>query len=100
MWQSDAEEKEKKLKLLREEQLPLYFGKLEEFAAANDGYLACKKLTWADLYVASFVTYFSYAIKDDFHDFKGFPNLQKVVENVMKIESIKNYVEERPVTFC
>lgn len=100
MWEQDAEIKEKKLKLLRDELLPLYFGKLEEYAAANDGHLSCKKLTWADLFLASFTVYFAHGLKDDFQDFKGYPNLQKVVENVMAIENIKKYVDERPATFC
>jgi glutathione S-transferase len=99
MW-DDEETKEKKRKTLFEETIPFYFKKLDEYAAANGGHLACNKLTWADIYVASWSKYFGYAIKDIFNDYEGYPNLQKMVANVLAIESIKKWVAERPETFC
>jgi len=83
-----------------EETLPFYLGRLDEIAAENHGHLALKKLTWADLYVAAFQTYFNFALKGDFIDFEGYPNLQKVVSNALANEKIKKWVESRPETAC
>jgi hypothetical protein len=73
---------------------------LDEIAAANDGHLALKKLTWADLYVAAFQKYLNFVLKGDFEDFEGYPNIQKVVSNALANENIKKWVESRPDTMC
>jgi glutathione S-transferase len=85
---------------LIDETLPYYLETLDEIAAENRGHLALKKLTWADLYFAAFQTYFNFALKGDFEDFDGYPNLQKVVSNVLANRSIKKWVESRPETMC
>lgn len=80
--------------------MPYYLGKLDEIAAENDGHLALKKLTWADLYIAAFQNYLNYALKGDFDSFEGYPNLQKVVSNALANENVKNWVESRPEIMC
>ncbi|KAG5668485.1 hypothetical protein PVAND_016424 [Polypedilum vanderplanki] len=100
MWEQNQEVKKEKQKILHEQQIPFYFKKLDEYAEANNGHFACKKLTWADLYIASWSKYFSYAIKEVFNDYENYPNIKKVVDNVLAIENIKKWVETRPDTFC
>nr|ACP27598.1 glutathione S-transferase [Chironomus tentans] len=100
LYEPNEEIKAEKRKTVVEETLPYYLGKLDEIAKENDGHLALKKLTWADLYIAAFQTYFNFALKGDFKDFEGYPNLQKVVSNALANENVKKWVESRPETIC
>ncbi|KAL7015376.1 hypothetical protein ACKWTF_016416 [Chironomus riparius] len=100
LYEENKEIQAAKRKTLADETLPYYLGKLDEIAAENDGHLALKKLTWADLYIAAFQKYLNYAMKGDFDSFEGYPNLQKVVCNALANEKIKKYVESRPETIC
>ena len=86
------------MKKLKDELIPVYFGKLNEIAGANGGFLACGKLTWCDLYVASFKDLLKWALKDDFNNFAEYPNLKAITEKVVAIESIKKWLAERPET--
>lgn len=89
-----------KRKTLINETLPFYLSKLDEIAAKNDGHLAIKKLTWADLYISAFQDYLNFTLKDDFNNFEGYPNLQKVVSNTLAVASIKKWIDTRPSTIC
>lgn len=86
------------MKKLKTELIPIYLGKLDEIAGANGGFLACKKLTWADLYIASFKDYLNWALKDDFNSYAAYPNLHALTEKICAIESIKKWLAERPET--
>ncbi|XP_070495369.1 uncharacterized protein [Chironomus tepperi] len=97
-YEQNKEIQAEKRKVLVEETLPYYLSKLDEIAAENDGHLALKRLTWADLYIAAFQKYLNFALKGDFNDFEGYPNLQKVVSNALANENIKKWVESRPDT--
>jgi glutathione S-transferase len=97
-WEKDEEKKAESLKNLKADLIPLYFGKLDEIAGANGGFLACGKLTWADLYVTSLKNVLEWALKDDFNNFEGYPNLRAITEKVSEIESIKKWLEVRPKT--
>lgn len=79
---------------LDKERLPFYLGKLDSWAKANNGYLANGKISWADLYLVSVFGYLSSLIQRDL--FEGYPNLQKVKENVLANPGIKSWVERRP----
>jgi prostaglandin-H2 D-isomerase / glutathione transferase len=74
--------------------LPFYLAKLEAIAKENNGHLALGKVTWADLWFTGVLDYFKWINERDILD--GFPNLQKVVDNTLAIESIKKWVEVRP----
>ena len=50
---SPEDKKEEAMKKVLEEVVPLYLSKLNSFAEENNGYLACKRLTWADIYVTA-----------------------------------------------
>lgn len=81
---------------MEKETLPFYLGKLEAFVKENNGHLALGKLTWADVYFAAGLDYLNYMMERDITD--GYPGLKKVVESVLKIESIAKWVAKRPVT--
>lgn len=97
-WEKNEEIKAETMKKLKAELIPVYFGKLDEIAGANGGFLACKKLTWCDVYVASFKNVLKWALGDDFNNFEGYPNLRALTEKVCAIENIKKWLEERPET--
>lgn len=87
---------EEKRKALIAEIIPFYLAKLEEMAKANNGHLALERRTWADLYFAGSYEYLSFASQVNLIEKQ--PNLKKVVDNVLAIESIKNWVAKRPKT--
>lgn len=87
---------EEKRKTLNDETIPFYLEKLEEIAKENNGHLALKRRTWADFYFAGVKDYVSMMAGKDIT--ANHPNLKKVVENVLAIDSIKNWVAKRPKT--
>lgn len=88
------------MKKLKAEEIPFYLGKLNEMAGKNGDFMACGKLTFADILVASLKDYLNWIIQDDFNDYAAYPHLNKIVEKVCAIENIKKWLEERPVTMC
>jgi len=96
VYEKDLKVKEEKLKVLNAETIPFYLNKLDEIAKANDGHLALKKLTWADLYFAALLGYLDATLKRNL--IENHANLKKVVANVVAINSIKKWVAVRPVT--
>ncbi|XP_023313069.1 glutathione S-transferase-like isoform X2 [Anoplophora glabripennis] len=86
--------KEKEKQTLFNETIPYYMEKLDAMAKRNNGYLAVGRLTWADLFFVSMLDYISLMAKKDI--IGGSPNLQIVRENVLKIPSIKAWIEKRP----
>jgi prostaglandin-H2 D-isomerase / glutathione transferase len=71
-------------------------GKLDEIAKENNGHLALKRLTWADLYFTAVSDYMSFMAKQDITEKHA--NLKKVTTNVLAIDSIKKWVAKRPKT--
>lgn len=76
------------------ETVPFYFGKLDAQVKKNNGYLVGGRLTWADLFLVPMVDYVCYLTKKDL--ISDYPNLQVVRENVLKIPSIKLWMDKRP----
>ena len=95
-YEKDEKIQEEKRKVLNNETIPFYLSKLEEIAKDNNGHLALKRTTWADLYFTSLSDYMSYMAKQDL--ISKYPNLKKVTENVHSIDSIKKWVAKRPKT--
>lgn len=93
-YEEDKEVQAKKREPLHSKTIPFYLGKLEEIAKNNNGHLALKQTTWADLYFTGISDYFNYMAKFDLTS--EYPNLKKVIDNVLSIESIKKWVEKRP----
>lgn len=95
-YETDPVLQEENRKTLNAETIPFYLDKLEEMAKENNGHLALKRRTWADLYFTACCEYMNYASKMDL--VSKHPNLKKVTENVLAIDSIKSWVAKRPVT--
>lgn len=55
-----------------------------------------QQLTWADVFFTALLDTLSFFVKRDM--IEGYPNLQAVTENVLAIDSIKEWVAKRPVT--
>lgn len=92
----DLKIQEVKRKVLIAETIPFYLNKLEAIAKANNGHLALKRTTWADVYLASVKGYMSHMAKVDLT--ANHPNLKKVVDDVFANKNIKAWVEKRPKT--
>jgi prostaglandin-H2 D-isomerase / glutathione transferase len=114
-YEADEEVQAKKREPLEAEILPFYLEKLDSLAKENNGHFALGKvknlfkfiqkidlivlflqLTWADFYFTAVLDYLNFMAKQDLT--ANYPNLKKVTENVLSIESIKNWVAKRPVT--
>jgi glutathione S-transferase len=75
--------------------LPFYLSKLNSIAEENNGYLACKRFTWADIYFASLSRLVVYVIKDQ-DLYQKYPALRKVIDIVESNDKIKKWIAERP----
>ncbi|XP_062560798.1 glutathione S-transferase-like [Armigeres subalbatus] len=95
-YEPDEAVKEKKFATVNSEVIPFYLEKLDEIASKNNGYLANGKLSWADLFFVAVLDYLNGMAKTDL--VANRPNLQKVVENVTSIETIKKWIAKRPET--
>ncbi|XP_052873491.1 glutathione S-transferase [Anopheles cruzii] len=95
-YEPDDDIKDKKLVTLNNEVIPFYLEKLDDIARENDGHLANSKLSWADIYFTAILDYLGYMTKSDL--IANHPNLQRVVDNVTSIESIRNWIDKRPKT--
>lgn len=95
-YESNVTIQEEKRKALNAETIPMYLTKLDEIAKANNGHLALKRTTWADLHFTALSDYMNFMAKQDLT--AKYPNLKKVQENVHSIESIKKWVAKRPKT--
>jgi len=95
-YENDEEVQAKKREPLDNEIIPFYLEKLDSIAKENGGHFALGKLTWADFYFTAILDYLNYMAKKDL--VANHPNLKQVVDNVLGIESIKNWVAKRPPT--
>lgn len=95
-YEPDATLKEQKYKTLNAEMIPFYLKKLDEIAKANDGHLALKRTTWADVFFTGVIDYMNTMAKQDLT--ANHPNLKKVYTNTAAVPGIKKWVETRPKT--
>lgn len=93
-YEADPKIQEEKRKTLNAETIPYYLQKLDDVAKENNGHLALKRLTWADIYFTGVSDYLNYIAKMDLTEKHA--NLKKVQTNVLAIESIKKWVAKRP----
>lgn len=93
-WDSDEAAKEKKFKTLYADTVPYYLEKLEEIAKQNNGHLALKRLTWADIFYTGVSESMNYMTSQDLT--ANHPNLKKVIENVYALEGVKKWMAKRP----
>lgn len=95
-YEPDAKIQETKRKVLETESIPFYLNALDEIAKANNGHLALKRLTWADIYFTAMLGYMNFMAKADLT--AKHTNLKKVTETVLAVDSIKKWVAKRPQT--
>lgn len=79
--------------LLRET-IPYYLARFDSITAANDGYLAIGRLTWADFYFVSLLDYCNGVMKKDL--IEGYENLIKLRDKITSLPAIKKWITERP----
>lgn len=94
---------QKALEKFTKETVPENFARFDAMIAANKGYFVNGKLTWVDIYFASFADYFNAIfeyvgeeVKEDF--FGNFENLKGLRDKILGIEGIKKWIAKRPVT--
>jgi prostaglandin-H2 D-isomerase / glutathione transferase len=95
-YEADAKLKAEKRKTFVEEIGPFYLDRLEAIAKANNGHLALGKTTWADLWFTAVLDYLNFMNESNL--IANYPNLTKVVQNTLAIDSIKKWVAKRPQT--
>lgn len=95
-YETDTVLQEQKYKTLNAETIPFYLKKLDEIAKTNDGHLALKRTTWADLWFTGQIDYMNFMAKQDLT--ANHPNLKKVITNTEAIPSIKKWIAIRPKT--
>lgn len=93
-YEQDPKIQEEKRKTLNAETIPYFLDQLEAIAKANNGHLALKRTTWADVYFAGITDYMNHISKQDLY--AKHANLKKVIDNVLEIEGIKKWVAKRP----
>uniref|UniRef100_A0A1B6EMN6 glutathione transferase n=1 Tax=Cuerna arida TaxID=1464854 RepID=A0A1B6EMN6_9HEMI len=95
----DADEKAKKIKrdAYVNDMLPFYMKKLDAVVKDNGGYLANKKLSWADFVFASFIEFVSdnCDIPDPVAEY---PHLKQLQQTVFNLPQIKKWRTDRPLT--
>lgn len=82
--------------------LPEHFKRFEDIVEKNGGFLSNGKLSWVDLYFAATVEYIKYMMvwierKEKEEVIAEFPHLTALYEKVTNLESIKKWIQERPV---
>lgn len=55
-----------------------------------------QQLTWADFYFAGIIDYLNYLAKQDLT--VDHPNLRQVVDNVINLDGVQNWINQRPAT--
>lgn len=95
-YEEDEAIKAKKMVTLKAEIIPFYLDKLEAIVKENNGHFALSKLTWADMYFAGVLDYLNYMVKFDL--LESYPALKGLVDSVNSLDSIKAWLEKRPVT--
>lgn len=79
---------------LFKETIPYYLTRFDSITAANDGYLAIGKLTWADFYFVSLLDYCNGVMHKDL--IADYANLIKLREKIVSLPPIKKWITERP----
>lgn len=95
-YEADEEVQKKKRVTLNAETIPFYLDKLDSIVAANNGYFALGRLTWADLYFTAVLDYMNYMAKTEL--INKHANLKKLTETVLNLDGIKQWVAKRPKT--
>ncbi|VEN56111.1 unnamed protein product [Callosobruchus maculatus] len=93
-FEGDAAKKKTMEEDLVKKDLPFFLGKFDETAKKNGGYFALNRLTWADfMFTCAYETYKNVITPDVW---SKYPNLLKVKDNVLKIQTLQDWIKKRP----
>uniref|UniRef100_A0A6M2DNK0 glutathione transferase n=1 Tax=Xenopsylla cheopis TaxID=163159 RepID=A0A6M2DNK0_XENCH len=95
-YETDEAAKEKKYQQILADVIPYYLDKLDAVAKANNGHLALKKLTWADFAWAGMIDYMNAMARMDL--LAKHSSLKSVVDNVLALPKVQEWVAKRPAT--
>ncbi|XP_072391079.1 glutathione S-transferase-like [Diabrotica undecimpunctata] len=92
-YEKDAAKKDEKVEKLKQV-LPVYFGKLDEYAKKHNGYVAYDRISWADiLFVCVYEVLVNTVGKEAV---AAYPSLQQVKKNVLAAKGINKWIKNRP----
>ncbi|XP_072391076.1 glutathione S-transferase-like isoform X1 [Diabrotica undecimpunctata] len=92
-YENDAAKKNEKVEKLKQV-LPVYFGKLDEYAKKHNGYVAYDRISWADiLFVCVYEVLVNAVGKEAV---AAYPSLQQVKKNVLAAKGINKWIKNRP----
>ncbi|XP_072391078.1 glutathione S-transferase-like isoform X3 [Diabrotica undecimpunctata] len=92
-YEKDAAKKDEKVEKLKQV-LPVYFGKLDEYAKKHNGYVAYDRISWADiLFVCVYEVLVNAVGKEAV---AAYPSLQQVKKNVLAAKGINKWIKNRP----
>ncbi|XP_071439843.1 glutathione S-transferase-like [Hetaerina americana] len=95
-FEADEDAKEKKKEVLVNETIPFYLEKLDDDVKKNNGHFVLGKLTWADLVNVAILDMLQDMMQMSFTE--NHTNLKGIMDKVMAIPQIKEWVEKRPKT--
>jgi len=97
LMEKDAEKKEEARKNLVETICPKVLKQLNDIVSSTEGdYISGDKLTWADLFLANWLSIWTKSLSTDL--VADFPALKKQWETVLDLPEIKKWIAERPQT--
>ncbi|XP_071051702.1 uncharacterized protein [Onthophagus taurus] len=66
----------------------------DDISKESGGYLALKRLTWVDFYLAGFIDYLSLMLNTNI--FQSYPNIKTIRNNVFSLPSIEDWYNKQP----
>ncbi|CAG9820849.1 unnamed protein product [Phaedon cochleariae] len=89
------EEKKKTLEpVLANETVPFFLKKFDEKAGENGGFIAIKRISWADIsFICVYESMRNILKKDMLADY---PNLIKTKNNILAVPNLREYIKSRP----
>lgn len=91
---SDEKAKAEKKGPLFNETIPFYFKKFDTIVSENNGHLANKKLTWADIHFVAISDTMTFMAEKDI--LEPYPNLKALRKTVQAYPGVKKYIDKRP----
>jgi len=93
--ETDEARKAEFMNTLKTETFPAYLKKFDAILQANGGFFVGKKISYADLNIASYLQMFSEKFPELL---ECYPNLKTHQDTVFNLDGIKQWVTKRPVT--
>ncbi|XP_046392666.1 glutathione S-transferase-like [Ischnura elegans] len=95
-YEKDESLKAQKKEVLFNETIPYYLEKFDADVKKNDGHFVRGKLTWADLVIVAIFEMLQDMLQVNFTE--KYSNLKGIMDKVLALPQIKEWVEKRPKT--